>query len=145
MSIEKAGTALVKAAGNKVAEKVANSANPLSGFTEVVSAWKDFKKTQEQQKTIRTQIMANRDIAVTSIKEQAQLIRFALEKQFGERASNFSELFKRLDEGFERGDDKMIDSMLAGIVELSKISPLAQAVQAVHQQLKDPNVDCVEI
>lgn len=145
MSIEKAGTALVKAAGNKVAEKVANSANPLSGLTEVVSAWKDFKQTQEQQKTIRTQIMANRDIAVTSIKEQAQLIRFALEKQFGERASNFSELFKRLDEGFERGDDKMIDSMLAGIVELSKISPLAQAVQAVHQQLKDPNVDCVEI
>lgn len=145
MSIEKAGTALVKAAGNKVAEKVANSANPISGFTEVVSAWKDFKKTQEQQKTIRTQIMANRDIAVTSIKEQAQLIRFALEKQFGERASNFSELFKRLDEGFERGDDKMIDSMLTGIVELSKISPLAQAVQAVHQQLKDPNVDCVEI
>lgn len=145
MSIEKAGTALVKAAGNKVAEKVANSANPLSGFTEVVSAWKDFKKTQEQQKTIRTQIMANRDIAVTSIKEQAQLIRFALEKQFGERASNFSELFKRLDEGFEKGDDKMIDSMLTGIVELSKISPLAQAVQAVHQQLKDPNVDCVEI
>lgn len=145
MSIEKAGTALVKAAGNKVAEKVANSANPLSGLTEVVSAWKDFKQTQEQQKTIRTQIMANRDIAVTSIKEQAQLIRFALEKQFGERASNFSELFKRLDEGFERGDDKMIDSMLTGIVELSKISPLAQAVQAVHQQLKDPNVDCVEI
>lgn len=145
MSIEKAGTALVKAAGNKVAEKVANSANPLSGLTEVVSAWKDFKTTQEQQKTIRTQIMANRDIAVTSIKEQAQLIRFALEKQFGERASNFSELFKRLDEGFEKGDDKMIDSMLTGIVELSKISPLAQAVQAVHQQLKDPNVDCVEI
>lgn len=31
MSIEKAGTALVKAAGNKVAEKVANSANPFSG------------------------------------------------------------------------------------------------------------------
>lgn len=145
MSIEKAGTALVKVAGNKVAEKVANSANPLSGLTEAVSAWKDFKQTQEQQKTIRTQIMANRDIAVTSIKEQAQLIRFALEKQFGERASNFSELFKRLDEGFERGDDKMIDSMLTGIVELSKISPLAQAVQAVHQQLKDPNVDCVEI
>lgn len=145
MSIEKAGTALVKTAGNKVAEKVANSANPLSGLTEVVSAWKDFKKTQEQQKTIRTQIMANRDIAVTSIKEQAQLIRFALEKQFGERASNFSELFKRLDEGFEKGDDKMIDSMLTGIVELSKISPLAQAVQAVQQQLKDPNVDCVEI
>ena len=145
MSIEKAGKALVKTAGNKVAEKVANSANPLSGLTEVVSAWRDFKQTQEQQKTIRTQIMANRDIAVTSIKEQAQLIRFALEKQFGERASNFSELFKRLDEGFERGDDKMIDSMLAGIVELSKISPLAQAVQAVHQQLKDPNVDCVEI
>ena len=145
MSIEKAGTALVKVAGNKVAEKVANFANPLSSFTEFVSAWKDIKQTQEQQITIRTQIMANRDIAVTSIREQAQLIRFALEKQFGERASNFSELFKRLDEGFERGDDKMIDSMLAGIVELSKISPLAQAVQAVHQQLKDPNVDCVEI
>lgn len=145
MSIEKAGTALVKVAGNKVAEKVANFANPFSGVTEFVSAWKDIKQTQEQQRTIRTQIMANRDIAVTSIREQAQLIRFALEKQFGERASNFSELFKRLDEGFERGDDKMIDSMLAGIVELSKISPLAQAVQAVHQQLKDPNVDCVEI
>lgn len=145
MSIEKAGTALVKTAGNKVAEKVANSANPLSGFTEVVSAWKEYKQVQAVEETKRAQILKDRDIAVTSIKEQAQLIRFALEKQFGERADNFSELFKRLDEGFERGDDKMIDSMLAGIVELSKISPLAQAVQAVHQQLKDPNVDCVEI
>ena len=145
MSIEKAGTALVKTAGNKVAEKVANSANPLSGFTEVVSAWKEYKQVQAVEETKRAQILKDRDIAVTSIKEQAQLIRFALEKQFGERADNFSELFKRLDEGFERGDDKMIDSMLTGIVELSKISPLAQAVQAVHQQLKDPNVDCVEI
>ena len=145
MSIEKAGTALVKAAGNKVAEKVANSANPLSGLTEVVSAWKDFKTTQEQQKTIRTQIMANRDIAVTSIKEQAQLIRFALEKQFGERANNFSELFKQLDKGFENGDDKRIDVALNGIVELSKISPLADAVKLVQQQLNDPNVKSIEI
>ena len=145
MSIEKTGRALFKAAGNKFAEKVTNSANPLSGLTEVVSAWKDFKQTQEQQRTIRTQIMANRDIAVTSIKEQAQLIRFALEKQFGERASNFSELFKQLDRGFESGDDRRIDGALNGIVELSKISPLAQAVQAVQQQLNDPNVTCIEI
>ena len=32
----------------KVAEKVTNSANPFSGLTEIVSAWKDFKQTQEQ-------------------------------------------------------------------------------------------------
>lgn len=117
----------------------------LSAINEMTSAWKEYKQVQAVEETKRAQILKDRDIAVTSIKEQAQLIRFALEKQFGERASNFSELFKRLDEGFERGDDKMIDSMLTGIVELSKISPLAQAVQAVHQQLKDPNVDCVEI
>lgn len=145
MSIEKAGTALVKVAGNKVAEKVANFANPFSGVTEFVSAWKDIKQTQEQQRTIRTQIMANRDIAVTSIKEQAQLIRFALEKQFGERANNFSELFKQLDKGFENGDDKRIDVALNGIVELSKISPLADAVKLVQQQLNDPNVQSIEI
>lgn len=117
----------------------------LSAINEITSAWKEYKQVQAVEETKRAQILKDRDIAVISIKEQAQLIRFALEKQFGERASNFSELFKRLDEGFERGDDKMIDSMLTGIVELSKISPLAQAVQAVHQQLKDPNVDCVEI
>ena len=145
MSIEKAGTALVKVAGNKVAEKVANSAIPISGLTEVVSAWRAFKQTQEQQRTIRTQIMANRDIAVISIKEQAQLIRFALEKQFGERANNFSELFKQLDKGFENGDDKRIDVALNGIVELSKISPLADAVKLVQQQLNDPNVKSIEI
>lgn len=117
----------------------------LSAINEMTSAWKEYKQVQAVEETKRAQILKDRDIAVTSIKEQAQLIRFALEKQFGERANNFSELFKQLDKGFENGDDKRIDVALNGIVELSKISPLAQAVQAVHQQLKDPNVDCVEI
>lgn len=142
--------ALTKKVEDKIAESslgVLTKSAPsfLSAISEINSAWKEYKQVQAVEETKRTQILANRDINVTSIKEQAQLIRFALEKQFGERANNFSELFKQLDKGFENGDDKRIDVALNGIVELSKISPLADAVKLVQQQLNDPNVQSIEI
>ena len=107
---------VTKKAETKIAEAglgVLTKSEPsfLSAINEMTFAWKEYKQVQAVEETKRAQILKDRDIAVTSIKEQAQLIRFALEKQFGERADNFSELFKRLDEGFERGDDKMIDSV----------------------------------
>ncbi len=132
----------------KSATKVGKGANPalwLSGATEVFNAFQSYVKVHEEQETAREKIRAERDVAVEAIREKAQLIRFALEKQFGERASNFTELFKQLDKGFENGNDKQIETALTGIVELSKISPLAQAIQATQKQLTDPNVDFVEI
>jgi hypothetical protein len=120
---------------------VLNLAEGINGF---FNALKEYRTIHEIEETKREQIHADKDVRITAIKEQANLLRQALENTYKERAHNFDQFFAMLNEGFEKDNDKEINAALSLIVQQIKESPMKQAVQMI-QDMKDPNVQEIEI
>lgn len=123
--------------------------NPVSSVISegqsLINAWKDYSNTKEIEKTKRDQISANRDVALSSIKEQAEILRNLIEGTFSERAKNFDKYFTMLENGFSSGNDQQINAAMTMIVEQTKVSPMLQAGQLISK-INDPNnSDVIEI
>lgn len=113
-------------------------------LTDMVSAWREYKNTCEIQRTERERIVADRDVRITAIREQAEIFRQLISETFKERAKNFDQFFDLLNQGFNAKDDKKINAALTMIVEQTKVSPMTEAARLI-QSINDPNVDCIEI
>jgi hypothetical protein len=116
-----------------------------TGSQNLFNAWKDYATTREAETTKRTQIEANRDVALAAIQAQAETLRMLIEGTFAERAKNFDQYFALLDAGFTNGNEQQINAALTLIVEQTKVSPMMQAAQLMNK-INDPgNTDVIEI
>jgi len=116
----------------------------LQAFNSLLEAHNSYHITREQEKTKRQQIQAWERVQVTSIQEQAKTIRDYLEYSFAERRENFKKLFDALDKGIENGNDVVVQAALTGILEITRQSPLADALAAARA-VSDPNIKSIEI
>lgn len=116
----------------------------VSGFTMLVTAWQDYKKTHEVESTKRAHIAAARDIRVEELRQRADILRLTVMKTFEERAHNFDQFFTMLESGFDTDDDRKINAALTMIVEQVKANPMAQASQMISA-IQDPNVDVIDV
>lgn len=135
-------TALIKQTGGKLVAAPAMQA--ATSATDLINAYKEFKKTQEVEKTKRKQIAADRDVRLETIREQASILKSLIDKTFTEREKNFNQFFSILEDGFNNNDDKKINIALNLIVEQTKVSPMAQAV-SMMQQIQDPDVKYIDV
>ena len=136
----KNGTTVLKTG----AGKATGTLDYANGVTSLITAWKDYKITHEVEVTRRTQIAADRDVRLEAIRGQAQAIQSLIQGTFAERARIFDKYFALLDQGFASGDATQINAALAGIVEQTKVSPMAQAAQLMSS-INAPTVDRIEI
>ncbi len=112
---------------------------------DIINAFKDYTVIRETEVTKRTQIKANRDIALEAIQSQAKILKTLIENTFSERSKNFEQYFTMLDDGFATGNNQKINAALTLIVAQTKISPMTDAIQLINK-INDPgHTDIIEI
>lgn len=130
------------------AGKVGSKANALaavaSSSKDLFDAWVSYKKVHEVEKTKRESIKAQRDVAITKIKAQKDILEQYLIQSFSERKFVIEETFKRLDSALESDNLDLASQAMQSIVSIVKESPLKQVNELVAMT-NDPNIDEIEI
>lgn len=115
-----------------------------SAFSQLVSAYKEYKTIHEIESTKREYIRAQRDVSLARINAQKEILETYLVNTFQERRSVIEGLFRELDKGIDSGNDKLIAYAMQGIVSTVQTSPL-QGVSDFMRQLDNPEVKELEI
>lgn len=107
---------------------------------QIISAWKEYKKTKEIETTKREQIKAWRDATITRLDHQRALLESYLKETFKERKSVIEGMFNVLDQGIAKGDNQLVSMAMQTIISTVQTSPL-QGVQHIFTQMEDVNSD----
>lgn len=110
----------------------------------MVSAWSEYKKVAEAESTKRTEIAAWKEVNITKINAQKEILEQYLAETFKERATTIKEMFQRLDRGIDEGNPDLINATLGGIIEMARISPLKEATKLIAA-INNPDVQSIEI
>lgn len=127
------GTVKSIAAGNP-----AEAAQVLKCFIEVAG---EVAKFTEQQKTERKEIEAKRDINISRIQAQKEIIMVYLEKSFDERKENFSKFFKVIDHAIANNNMQQLAMGLDSINQLAASSPFKAlaTLESTKEAINDKN------
>lgn len=115
-----------------------------ASFNMLVSAWADYKKIAETERTKRAAISAFKETKLAQIESQRSILEQYLSGVFKERASTINGFFERLDRGIENGDSELIGLAIGAIVDITKESPLAGAREIIGA-MYDPDIKTIEI
>lgn len=110
----------------------------------IFRAHHEFKMTREVERTKRKAISDWKEVQLKNLSDRRELLEMYLTQQFAERRYLITELFNRLDQGIEKGDDMIIKASLDGIVEIARQSPLANASQLLAD-MSNPDIKCIDI
>ena len=102
---------------------------------------KDYLVIAEQEQTKRAQIKSDCKIELARIGAIRSTFEMFLDRSFDERRRNFEELFVLVKGSIDRGDLKALESSLNAVVELAKVSPLAEAksLASLRSAMDDPD------
>ncbi len=124
----------------KVPSSPASPQLASEAFTQLVSAWREYKITKEVETTKRVQIAAWRDATITRLDYQRELLEDYLKNTFAERRTVIEGMFNKLDQGIAKGDNQLISMAMQSIISTVQTSPL-QGVQQIFAQMDDFNSD----
>lgn len=95
----------------------------------------------EVEGTKRAKLRAYEETEVARIKAAEAIVRSYFQQVFSERRENFEALFSRLDRALEQEDGETINTVLRGIVDIARTSPLADLgdLSQIRAALDDPN------
>ena len=127
-----------------VAKNIAPNLKPVFAVADLISAWKEYKKIYEVETTKRAYIDAQREITLERIRSQRAIVEQYLGGVFSERKHSIDKMFEELDKGIEKNDDRIMSLAMSGIISTLQTSPLA-GLKELSDQLKDPNVDIIDI
>ena len=114
-----------------------------NALTRLIETHHEYKKIAAQEKTKRAAIEAWKDVRLTELKNQQEILRLYLDSTFKERRQMINGLFETLDKGMETGNLDVIDKAVNGIVSIAKDSPLQQ-VDKLILSLKNDDVKVIE-
>jgi hypothetical protein len=92
----------------------------LRNITDVIQ---QYSIVREQEITKRLEIQQQRDIAISKIQAEKEIILTYLQQTFQERREVLHELFQTLDEAVKRGNIEIVDKSLSGIMTTIQSSP----------------------
>lgn len=127
-----------------VIKQIPNTQMAESAFSKLVNAVKEYKTIKETEITKREYIRAKRDVAISKINAQKDILKIYFEHTFQERKNIFERLFNAFDKGIETNNDKAITYAMQGIISTMQNSPL-QGVNDFMRQLENPDVQELEI
>ena len=115
--------------------------NPVQSIQEMVSAYTEYLKIAEEEKTKRRDIEAWEKTTITQIHAQRDLLIGYLDRSFDERAKNFHALFTIVDSAIASGNNEQLAFTLNSITELAKSSPFKDLANLnnVRAALDDPD------
>lgn len=119
-----------------------NSAS--SAFSNIVTAYKEYKVTHEIEETKRENIRTYRDTTVEKYRTQRDFLEKYLTETFKERSTVIKGFFDALDSGLESGNDNVIKMAMSGIVSVIQKSPL-QDINDFMKKLESDSDEIIEI
>lgn len=116
----------------------------LDGFNalnQIVNAAHDFGVIYQTERTKRARLDTYEHTEIARIKAAEGILRGYFENVFAERRSNFQELFARLDSALEQRNGEMVNTVVRGIVDVARTSPLADLgdLSQLRAALDDPD------
>ncbi len=102
---------------------------------------KDYLVIAEHEQTQRAQINADFAVEISKIEAMRSTLEHFLDRSFEERRKNFEELFSLIRKSMDTGDLQTLERSLSVVVELARISPLAEAksLASLRSAMDDPN------
>jgi hypothetical protein len=115
--------------------------SPFECLRDIVTAYTEYKKVAEQERTNRCEIDAWEKTTIAQINAQRDLLIEYLDCSFDERAKNFRSLFSVVDRAMATGNNEQLALALDSITQLAKSSPFKELAQlaSVRAALDDPN------
>ena len=102
---------------------------------------KEYLIVAELEQKKRSQINAECKVALAKVEAIRSTFEMFLDRSFDERKRNFEELFALVKGSMERGDLKSLEHSLNAVVELARVSPLAEArsLASLRSAMEDPD------
>jgi len=124
-------------------KSIATPAEALTMIDDLVKMTGEVEKFREAQKTKRTAIEAEKDVALARLQAQKELLLEYLDKTFDERKLNFQKYFDVIDDALVKGNTKQLAMGLNSINELAQSSPFKDLanIDQVGKALEDKNYE----
>lgn len=134
------GSVLPPQRGNVPNPPTPTSAQAFTALGLITTEVVGYLKVRDQERTRRGQITAYRDLEIEKIRVAERMLTGYFERAFAERAQTIDSMFESLDAAIASGDDNVVRSTLAGIVDIAKSSPLAAVgdLSQIRAALDDP-------
>lgn len=121
--------------------KMAQYVNMTEVARKISNDVKEYLIIAEQEQTKRSAIEASYGIEIEKIEAIRSTLEHFLDRSFEERRRNFEDLFSVVRSSMEKGDLKSLELSLSAVVEMAKVSPLAEAksLASLKSAMDDPD------
>lgn len=116
-------------------------ADALTALNQLVTATRESIQIHETESTKREQLRTYRETEVRRIKSSEKMLSQYFDQIFAERAETHLKLFAGLDVALESGDSSALQTIVGGIVEVARTSPLAGIgdIAELKRAMEDPD------
>ncbi|MEZ5110339.1 MAG: hypothetical protein R2732_02395 [Microbacteriaceae bacterium] len=113
----------------------------LAALNQLVTAARESIEIHETESTKREKLKTYRETEVRRIKSSEKVLREYFDRIFAERQATHARLFASLDVALEAGDTAALQSIVGGIVEVAKTSPLSGIgnIAELKRAMEDPD------
>lgn len=113
----------------------------LAALTQLVTAARESIEIHETESTKREKLRTYRETEVRRIKSSEKVLKDYFDRIFAERAATHEKLFAGLDVALENGDTAALQTIVGGIIEVARTSPLAGIgnVAELKRAMEDPD------
>ncbi|MFD7859714.1 hypothetical protein ACFV6B_36335 [Streptomyces microflavus] len=128
----------------RVINEAKGAVRAMDGFAalnQIVEAARDCIHIHEVESTKRARIGAYEATEVTRIRAAEAVLKDYFAQAFAERRNVYEEMFTRLDGALEGGNGEVLQTVVRGIVDIAKSSPLADIgdLSQIRAALDDPD------
>ena len=125
----------------KAAKKVVAPTDALGALREVVAAGQEYLTIRQQEMSKRAAIDGYRALETDRIRAAESILKAYFEQAFQERATNFQELIRSMDEAAAAGDSARVSDTLKAIVSIAQSSPLNDVgdLSVIRKAMDDPD------
>ena len=117
----------------KGGSKVVGNVNPLAVVAEAVK----YLETIQEEKTKREYIWAKRDVLVTELNNEKEVVLSYFEHRFAERKGALEQFYSRLHRAVDTGNDQHLETALNGILGIIQENPLKDFAEFRKNMAKD--------
>lgn len=113
----------------------------LAALTQLVTAARESIEIHEIESTKREKLRTYRETEVRRIKSSEKVLKEYFDRIFAEREATHQKLFAGLDLALENGDTSALQTIVGGIVEMARTSPLAGIgdLAELKRAMEDPD------
>lgn len=138
-------TALAAKAGTLLKKLPAGGLNAAQQSMETLyNAYFNYKSVAQVEGTKREAIAAWRDVKLSELSNQREILEHFMKETFKERATVIEGFFEKMDQAIESGNDNLLEKSIMGILTIAKHSPLLQA-KDLMEAMRSPDVKVIDL